>query len=68
MAAVICVLMALELAKCIIRKLNVADFRCKHNGKHTLNVNIIFIYSSHILFLIKQTELLLFFILFKDKF
>lgn len=60
MAAVIFVLMAHELLKCIIRKLNVADFRCKHNGKHTLNVNIIFMYSSHILFLIKQTELLFF--------
>lgn len=25
---------------CIHRKLNVGDFRCKHKGKYTLNVNI----------------------------
>lgn len=34
------VLMAQELAKCIHRKLNVADFQCNQLGKYTLNVNI----------------------------
>lgn len=30
--------MAHGLEKCIHRKLNVADFQCKHKGKYTLNV------------------------------
>lgn len=34
------VLMGCEKAKCIHKKLNVADFQCKHQGKYTVNQNI----------------------------
>lgn len=27
-------------AKCVYRKLNVANYQCKYKGKYTLNVNI----------------------------
>lgn len=33
--------MAHGLPKCIHRKLNVADFQCKHKEKYTLNVNLL---------------------------
>lgn len=36
------VLLAHESAKCIQRRLNVADFQCKHMGKYILNVNVKF--------------------------
>lgn len=39
-AAFIFVLRAHELAKCIKRKLNDADFQCNHKGNYTLNVKI----------------------------
>lgn len=43
--------MAHELANCIHRNLNVADFNCKHKGIYTLNVSIriwIFVRGLHL--------------------
>lgn len=48
------VLMAHELPKCDNRKLNVADFHCKHKGKYSLSVNIIVSYLSSEIFTFKE--------------
>lgn len=48
------VLMARELAKCNNRKLNVADFHCKHKGKYSLSVNIIVSNLSSEIFTFKE--------------
>lgn len=37
-----------EWAKCIHRKMNVADFQCYRYGEYTLNVNIMFFNVSYL--------------------
>lgn len=62
MAAVICVIMAHELAKYIIRKLNVADWKTYTECKYNIYVFITHSISD------QADRITFFFILFKDRF